>query len=65
MSEKLKPCPFCGGSEILSEGISGLPFENLPTSWVICETCGVSTNEFSSSKKAEAAWNLRTPIEEV
>ena len=64
MSEELKPCPFCGGSEILRDGVSGWPLEDLPECWVICETCGVSTNVFQSSKMAEAAWNLRTPIEE-
>ena len=48
MSKELKPCPFCGGSEILRD-----------------ETCGVSTNVFQSSKMAEAAWNLRTPIEAI
>ena len=48
MSEKLKPCPFCGGeAEIIVEGESG--YEN---SWIQCIGC-------NSTSETVKAWNKR------
>lgn len=53
MSEKLKPCPFCGGGA--SAGRFGL--------WHIvgCGQCGFHCEDFTSDSIAIAAWNRRTP----
>ena len=57
MSEKLKPCPFCGGDAELSD------FETI--SKVICKKCGAesrliaSSSKYCSDEKAIEAWNRR------
>ena len=59
MSEKLKPCPFCGGEAYLE------PASDTP-SIVICMKCGARGKWFEVSKhycsdeKAIEAWNRRT-----
>ena len=41
MSEKLKPCPFCGGSATLIS--NGRP-DSRRTGWkVFCDDCGIAT----------------------
>lgn len=53
MSEKLKPCPFCG-SRLLNTEQEGEGY------CVLCRACG-ATGGFELSKKgAHAAWNMRT-----
>ena len=60
MSDKLKPCPFCGGEAVLTNGwFSG-------ERRVECLDCGVMTKiEFSenplvtASEQAIKAWNRR------
>ncbi|WP_445494617.1 Lar family restriction alleviation protein [Photorhabdus sp. SF281] len=52
MTEKLKPCPFCGGEAA-----------KLCTSWklviVFCTTCKNQTAIFFSQSDAIQAWNKR------
>ena len=64
MSEKLKPCPFCGGKARLE----AIDFDDdYPTNlseaiwWVMCTKCGAHTDEYSTPTEAEAiaAWNTR------
>ena len=52
MSEKLKPCPFCGcdSAEIVEDGAS---------SYVECLSCLARTGEFASSEHAVEAWDRR------
>lgn len=61
MSEKLKPCPFCGGEAEISHG----HFDGKDTSYVLCKRCA-ATGEFfiisfkhSSDDRAVEAWNKR------
>ncbi len=58
MSEKLKPCPFCGGAatitEYLDRGIKWLePF------YVECKNCGTYKKDFPTKKDAIKDWNRR------
>lgn len=56
MSEKLKPCPFCGGEARLSRDFQTFHF-------VRCEDCGLGTQFRQWRGKAIRAWNRRTPKE--
>lgn len=58
---ELKPCPFCGGSPILSENKEN---ETLPQSWYVqClnHKCPleIMTLDYPSKKEAAKAWNTR------
>ena len=61
MSERLKPCPFCG-----SDRVSFLPddeqlLEDTITGFIWCRGCGFSSDSFYSEKDALENWNRRTP----
>jgi hypothetical protein len=51
MSEKLLPCPFCGGKPDLRNAGPG-------NWWVTCEGCKVSTNDVGRERAIEL-WNDR------
>ena len=52
MSDKLKPCPFCGGTPI----VSGCD----DTLWsVICKKCAASIDYNETKQEAIEAWNRR------
>lgn len=51
MSDKLKPCPFCGGE---AEFISGVGFF-----CVSCSFCCGETNLYNTGQEAIEAWNKR------
>ena len=52
MSDKLKPCPFCGGKAI----VSGCD----DTLWsVICKKCAASIDYNETKQEAIESWNLR------
>lgn len=52
MSDKLKPCPFCGGEAI----VSGCD----DTLWsVICKKCAASIDYNDTKQEAIIAWNRR------
>lgn len=52
MSDKLKPCPFCGGEAIV-DGCDD-------TLWiVICKDCNASINYNETKQDAIIAWNSR------
>lgn len=48
MSEKLKPCPFCGSKEI-----------NVFAQFAECQQCGAKTRWVSYPRAAIEAWNTR------
>lgn len=50
MSEKLKPCPFCGGTAAI-QGITIV--------WVKCLKCGVETAGYRDEEDAIDVWNRR------
>lgn len=67
MSEKLKPCPFCGGKQIILdcwEGIHGMNY------FVRCRKCritlyssdGFMLQSFATAEAAEKAWNSRAEV---
>ena len=52
MSDKLKPCPFCGGEAII-DGCDD-------TLWiVICKECNASIGYKETKEEAIEAWNKR------
>jgi len=57
MSEKLKPCPFCGGeAETQVNGLAQSPF------WeVVCDACDFCGPSGYSEAEAIIAWNRRIP----
>lgn len=56
MTEKLKPCPFCGGeAEIIKDDMYV---------WGHCTNCDSDTDLYQIKKEAVAAWNAR-PIEDA
>lgn len=52
MSDKLLPCPFCGGDA---------EFHDTSSTWVRCEDCGAEIQCQVEKKDAALAWNHRTP----
>ena len=52
MSDKLKPCPFCGEEAILSE-------TNNNKAFVMCCNCYAQTGVFYKESMAMDAWNRR------
>ena len=58
MTEKLKPCPFCGGEANLKD-TSGFIVAK-------CESCGAESGvvkvsaEYCANDKAAESWNRRT-----
>jgi Lar family restriction alleviation protein len=62
MSEKLKPCPFCGGQAVLhkAERESFLMAKTIFLSQISCASCGVNTGVFKEEDNAIKAWNRRT-----
>jgi hypothetical protein len=68
MSEELKPCPFCGQSDMLRIGkIEGPGSDGImlpPEYWAWCERCDTSTENRLTIDEAVAVWNRR-PIEDA
>jgi len=56
MSEKLKPCPFCGSKRI--EIASNIQKGN----FVYCTNCKASTNIAFRKEDAIYLWNKRTEV---
>ncbi len=57
MSEKLKPCPFCGGDASIYEVTS--EEENFSGYMVSCDDCGCGTTAFDVQDMAVQSWNKR------
>ncbi|MBI1682328.1 Lar family restriction alleviation protein [Caulobacter hibisci] len=67
LSERLEPCPFCGGAAKLIKDTYGchLPDEYPEggRSWVVCPHLGCkSGHKFNTASQAVSAWNRRAPI---
>lgn len=57
MTDKLKPCPFCGSEEVgVVDHISPQGDKNYT---VICVSCGASVNNYSTPQYAKRKWNGR------
>ena len=53
-TNKLKPCPFCGSSDLWIDG-----GEYLNNFEVVCTKCGGRIGYFDTKADAIAAWNRR------
>ena len=73
MTDKLKPCPFCGGYAEITDAIQFCDEERVV---IECRCCGFKfehKREFAHSKNARAAlqpsaietWNTRKPIDRI
>lgn len=69
MSEKLKPCPFCGGeAEKYAKEYNGIRLLS-----VVCKACGTSGPLYRTAKPrikdsenpAIEAWNTRKPMDKI
>ena len=56
MKEKLKRCPFCGGTANIAKG--QIEF------WAYCPHCGAQTELYETDQEVAKAWNTRK-IEEA
>jgi hypothetical protein len=52
--EELKLCPFCGGEADWSAGIGWFA--------IVCQTCFVETEAYSSADDAQGVWNRRASL---
>ena len=52
MKNELKPCPFCGSTEIKVDDDQGFYF-------VYCDQCVCETAKYVTEDKAIEAWNRR------
>lgn len=63
MSEKLKPCPFCGGEKIYSREFRGI-LEDALTVLIYCAGCGAQLEGTASHLEEDirraAAWEDAT-----
>jgi len=57
MSEKLKPCPFCGGEATCHTQANF----RASTFAIRCKSCGCFSALYDDFPQAIAAWNARTP----
>lgn len=63
-TNKLKPCPFCGGNAKLVHEEQGITVSYV-VSYILCTVCKATSptfrisTEYSSDKKAIEAWNSR------
>ena len=53
MSDKLKPCPFCGGEPYIKQ------YKDFYLYKVICENCYIETGGWREKRNAVKAWNRR------
>ena len=55
MTDKLKPCPFCGGDAVISRDVGAVG----PFSEVECTVCFVLMSNGENDKEAIEMWNKR------
>ena len=58
MTDKLKPCPFCGGEAEKQWGMMAIY-------WVECTDCGAEGSQHGSLEEAIAAWNTRNSMDRI
>jgi Lar family restriction alleviation protein len=57
MTEKLKPCPFCGSTSLY------FPDKPVFDYFIHCDNCGCNTDSFTNAESAIEAWNRRAKEE--
>ena len=55
-ADKLKPCPFCGSSDVIKK-----KFTTSPDTYILCQFCGAGAKG-SSDEKAIQNWNHRSNV---
>lgn len=58
MSEKLKPCPFCGSRAMIFKTFNG-------ACYVQCCVCGIGTLHCDDKEQLIKTWNRRTKNDKV
>ena len=53
MTEELKECPFCGGSDVQM-------FDQQGIAWVACSVCSTDGPTASTAEDAATVWNHRS-----
>ena len=56
MTEKLKPCPFCGGEAVLDDDFF---YTDEPAYIISCNKCYSSSDVYDTEHEAIEAWNRR------
>lgn len=67
MSDKLKPCPFCGGKARISIDPEAV-VDTQGRKWaytVVCDRCAATSGLSFSTERISVAWNTRKPVEAV
>lgn len=62
MSEKLKPCPFCGGEAESKSSVDIFGHEGFFS--VLCRKCYARTDYYETEAEVIEAWNRRADEEE-
>lgn len=62
MTEKLKPCPFCGGEAKYAKAgwFKGFPEEIADYVMIVCSSCGATTETYKSINELTSLWNKRS-----
>lgn len=55
----LKPCPFCGGNNIVEEAIVDEAPEEFYVCWMWCEDCACEGPGADTTEQAAEKWNER------
>lgn len=61
--DELKPCPFCGGTDILMRDVCGMfgKSSNVRTyHYMQCRNCFSQTGYYKTKPKTIKTWNTRT-----
>ena len=64
--DELKPCPFCGGTDILMRDVRGMfgKSSNVRTyHYMQCRNCFSQTGYYKTKSKTIKTWNTRTSKE--
>lgn len=76
MTDKLKPCPFCGGEATVydyeaeydiydPDTLGYVDTEHHTKYGVCCNTCKAMMPEFNSEEAAIISWNNRSPMDRI
>ena len=63
MSDKLLPCPFCGGEARMQKKFFNVESVALMRFQVACMECGANNDWYTDKGYAIKAWNTRKPME--
>ena len=64
MTDRLKPCPFCGGEARYIDATTAIPYDR-EIYFVECKECRSNSDMYYSLENAIKAWNTRKPIDRI